>query len=135
MTITDTPRVQNQNILSYATEIADMIKSGHVAKRAMDAEALINRLIDEFEAHVEDENAYLLPHLFQHPNQRVRESAHRSHAMLNEVVPHVFDWGHKWRASNIQTHPDHFHKETRQVFMQLKAQIDNENVELFPLAE
>ncbi len=135
MTITDNPREQNQNILNYASEIAELIKTGHAARRARDAEVLINRLLDEFEAHVEDENAYLLPHMFQHPNQRVRETARHSQAMLNEMVPQISHWGHKWRAANIQRHPDKFHSETRSVFMRLKAQIDNENVSLFPMAE
>ena len=135
MTLTETPRAQNDNILNYASELARLIKSGHVQHRAGDAEQLINRLTEEFDAHVDEENAYLLPYLFQHPNERVRATAHRSQNHLSEIVPQVKHWSRAWRASRIETHPDEFYRETQEVFMRLKAQIDEENRQLFPLVE
>ena len=135
MILTETPRVQNTNILNYATELARLIKSGRVKQHASDAESLINRLTEEFSAHVDEEQAYLLPYLFQHPNERVRATARRSQTHLNEIAPQVRHWSRAWRANRIKNHPDEFYRETQKVFMQLKAQIDEENRQLFPLVE
>ena len=135
MTLTETPRVQNANMLNYARELADLIKKGHLNHRATEAELLINQLKDELDAHVDEENAYLLPYLFQHPNERIRETARRSQNRLNEIAPRVRHWSKAWRASQIERHPDEFFNETHQVFMQLKAHIDDENTCLFPLVE
>ncbi len=135
MTLTETPRVQNTNILNYATELARLIKSGHLPQRATDAERLINRLTEEFDAHVDEENTYLLPYLFRHPNERVRATARRSHNRLQEIAPQVKDWSRAWRASRIESQPEAFYRDTQAVFMRLKAQIDEENRQLFPLVE
>ncbi len=135
MTLTETPREQNNNMLNYARELTELIKKGHLSHRASDAELLIKQLTDELDAHVDEENAYLLPFLFQHPNERIRETARRSKNKLNEIVPQVKHWSRTWRANQIKNHPDAFFDETRQVFMRLKAHIDEENTRLFPLVE
>ncbi len=135
MTLTETPRVQNDNILNYATELAQLIKSGRVRQHATDAERLINRLTKEFDAHVNEENTHLLPYLFQHPNERVRATARRSHNRLNEIAPRVKNWSRAWHASRIESQPEEFYRDTQEVFMRLKAQIDEENRQLFPLVE
>lgn len=135
MTLTETPRQQNTNILSYARELTKLIKNGHHSHRASDAELLIKQLTDELDAHVDEENAYLLPFLFQHPNERVRDTARRSQNRLNEIAPQIKRWSQAWRASQIENHPDAFFDDTRQVFIHLKAHIDAENTHLFPLVE
>lgn len=135
MELTDTPRVQNTNLLNCASEIAEIIKSGNLKRRARDAEKLVSRLSEEFDAHLDEENSVLLPYLFQHPNDRIRKTAKRSERRLRQIAPQIRQWQRCWQAPDITQEPDRFHAETRQLFIKLKAQIDEENNQLFPLVE
>ncbi len=133
MSFTSIPLRQHEKIKAHATQLADMIRAGKLGGNEEQAARIVKRLLLEITSHLKVEDEKVYPRLQHHKDPKVRVLGSRYQREMGSMAPAVVTWGDRWSRAAIESKPDVFVDETRELFKALKARIDREEAELYPV--
>jgi hemerythrin-like domain-containing protein len=134
MEVTETFRVQHNELLVIAKEIAANLKADVLRKDASAVRFQLSQLAGVLTVHLSAEDRWLYPKLSAHPD--AAEIAKRYVDEMGGLKEAFGAYMKRWNTStDIQANPEAFVKDTQGIFEALSNRIDRENRELYPLAD
>jgi len=136
MATSDIYRKQHDDLLALATTIAGNLNKETITGKTDAVLGLLSELAAKLNTHLTMEDKALYPKLLNSGNPKAKETAD---AFIKEMggIKQVFEaFVNKWsNPNNLKNDAEGFIKETTGLFGALKARIDKENGQLYPLLD
>jgi hypothetical protein len=136
MAYTEKFRVQHGEILNVAKSIAQLLDADSLRKDATEIRHLLSVLHGKLSVHLVMEDKSLYPRLLRHHDGEIRSLTQRYMDEMGSLAGAFKAYVGRWPTpSAIQADPEAFIAETGGVFEALGKRVQQENGELYVLAD
>ncbi len=136
MAYTEKFRIQHGELLNVVKSIAALLDADKLRADATEARHLLSVLHGKLSVHLAMEDKSLYPRLLRHHDSDIRATTQRYMDEMGSLAGAFKDYvGHWPTPSAIQANPDTFIAETNGVFEALGKRVQQENSELYVLAD
>ncbi len=128
-------REQHSEMERLIRQITDQFDPVRLANGPIAVRAQLVQLTEIWKMHLTMEEECLYPPLLRNADRRVRALARRFHKEMTGLSRKVEAYAGKWSTpKSIQSRPETFVRESRELFDALNQRIRRENTELFAVA-
>lgn len=136
MAYTEKFRAQHGELLNVVKAIAQLLDATGLRKDAKEVRHLLSVLHGKLSVHLAMEDKSLYPRLMRHHDSEIRATTQRYVDEMGSLAGAFKDYIGRWPTpSAIQTDPETFIAETGGVFEALGKRVQQENSELYVLAD
>jgi iron-sulfur cluster repair protein YtfE (RIC family) len=135
MSATDSYRKQHAEFMELVKKIEQLLDPDRAVTGAHEVRSLLSSLTGKLSVHFAMEDKSLYPHLMQHADSAVRDTAKRFSTEMAGVRPALDAFNQKWTEREIAANPAGFCAETKKVFGVLADRIKRENNELYAMVD
>lgn len=136
MAYTQKFRVQHGELLNVAKSIAGLLDAAALREDATEVRHLLSVLHGKLSVHLAMEDKSLYPRLLRHHDSNIRETTQRYIDEMGSLAGAFKAYVERWPTpSAIQSDPETFIAETGGVFEAIGKRVQQENSELYVLAD
>ncbi|MCK4718574.1 MAG: hemerythrin domain-containing protein [Thermoplasmata archaeon] len=125
---------QHKQLVDMSIDMLSQLDTPNFKERSVPLTEALLALSELIDTHLQMEDRYLYPMLFEHSNILVRESARMLMEEMEDLKGRFDAYSGRWLLDGaISNSPEQFKKETREVSRALLKRIYKEDHELYPL--